>query len=193
MSKLAQTTKHFYLWQTVVGAAFVGGLASFIQIIERIQFAETPTKELFCNLNSVFSCSNVFAAWQSSVFGFSNAIMCLAFFAIILGAGLAGLTDAQLSRNLRLSLQAVSVFFLLFGAWYLWQSTFVIGSLCIFCIFCYSAVILLNLAWLRLNAEDFPHAATHTLLSRIISKQLDLAFWAAWTVMVAGWMIVRFA
>ena len=92
---MTKPTKHLYLWQTVVGAALVGGTASFIQIIERIQYAEAPTKDLFCNLNSVFSCSNVFGAWQSSVFGFSNAIMCLAFFAVLLGAGLAGLTGAQ--------------------------------------------------------------------------------------------------
>ena len=189
---MTKPTKHLYLWQTVVGAALVGGTASFIQVIERIQYAEAPTKDLFCNLNSVFSCSNVFGAWQSSVFGFSNSIMCLAFFAVLLGAGLAGLTGAQLSRNLRLSLQAASVFFLLFGAWYLWQSTFVIGSLCIFCIFCYGAVILLNLVWLRLNVEDFPHRPTRTLLAHAVAKRYDLAFWAAWTVMVAGWMIVRF-
>ena len=186
------SAKHLYIWQTLAGASVVGALASFIQIIERIQYAEAPTKQLFCNINSVFSCSNVFAAWQSSVFGFSNAIMCLAFFAVLFGASLAGLTGAKLSRNLRLSLQFLSIFFLLFGAWYLWQSTFAIGSLCIFCIFCYAAVILLNLGWVRINVEDFPHAISRKWLGGIIKRNLDFIFWIAWACMIAGWMIVRF-
>ncbi len=190
---MAKRTHHLYLWQTLTGAALVGATASFIQIIERIQYAEAPTRQLFCNLNSVFSCSNVFAAWQSSVFGFSNAIMCLAFFVTIFGAALAGLTGAQLSRNLRAWLQGLSVFFLLFGAWYLWQSTYVIGALCIFCIFCYAAVILMNFAWLRLNAEDFPLKSGREGMRWLVARNADVALWVIWTLTVAGWMLLRFA
>ena len=115
------------LWWTVVGASTVGLVASLVQSIERIQFADDPVTKLTCDLNTVFSCSNVFEAWQSSVFGFSNSLISLVFFALIAGVALAAASGGTLNRTLRYSLHFFSVFFLLFGAWYLWQSTYAIG------------------------------------------------------------------
>jgi hypothetical protein len=49
--------------------------------------------------------------------------MCLAFFAVLFGVGLGGVFSNGLAKNLRLVMHFFSVFFLLFGAWYLQQST----------------------------------------------------------------------
>jgi len=72
MVSMKRTKK--YMWWTIAVASFVGLTASLIQTVERIQYAEHPVTRLTCDINAVFSCSNVFAAWQSSVFGFSQIL-----------------------------------------------------------------------------------------------------------------------
>jgi uncharacterized membrane protein len=181
-------------WGILTAGASVGAVASFIQIIERIQFAEQPLQKLSCDVNSVFSCSSVFDGWQSSVFGFSNAIMCLAFFGVSLGVGLSGLFGSQLAKNLRLIMQFFAIFFLGFGAWYLQQSAFSIGALCIFCIFCYSGVIAMNWAWLRINYNDLPLLSSQhkTSLKKVFSKGIDTFAWLLWALCIAGMFIIAF-
>ena len=137
-----------------IGAA-AGLLASFLQMLEKITLLKNPHAALSCNLSSVFNCSNILNAHQSSVFGFPNSLMCIVFFALMLSAGLAGLGGGVLHRWLRLSYQFLALFFVVFGFWYLWQSIFNVGSLCIYCIFCYGGLLLVNTAWLRLNYADY--------------------------------------
>ena len=181
-------------WAVLVGGATIGLIASFIQTIERINFAKNPTAPLQCDINAIFSCSNVFDAWQSSVFGFSNSIMCIAFFAVLLGAGMAGLTGSKLQKHLRLVLHFFSVFFLGFGAWYLWQSTYYIGYICIFCLLCYSGVILMNWAWLRINADDiFRSPAARARWQKISASGADTFGWLLWALFIAFMIINKFA
>lgn len=187
-------TSYKNAWLIATIGAGVGAIASFIQTVERISFADNPTATLACDVNSVFSCSSVFSEWQSSVFGFSNSIMCLLFFGVLLGIGLAGLTGSLIAKGLRLTLHFFSIFFLFFGAWYLQQSTFAIGALCIFCMFCYSGVIALNWAWLRINAGDLPlSASAKKALHRAITRGADTFFWILWAIVIAAMFIYKFA
>lgn len=192
MSKL-QSSK--VMWGVASVGAAIGAIASFIQIIERISYADNPLQQLSCDVNSVFSCSTVFDGWQSSVFGFSNAIMCLAFFGIILGTTLAGLTGLTIAKSLRLTMHGFSVFFLGFGAWYLQQSAFSIGALCLFCMFCYTGVITINWAWLRINANDLPLLTKNqkTRLQSAFSKGIDTFAWILWGLVIAGMFVVAFS
>lgn len=175
------------LWWTVVASGIIGMLASFIQTIERIDYAKNPTLPLTCDVNSVFSCSSVFDAWQSSVFGFSNSLMCIVFFVLLIGIGLAGATGSIIHKNVRLFVHFLTVFFLGFGAWYLYESAWVIGSLCIFCIFCYSAVILGNWALLRINSLDLPLAKAHKAgIAKMINSGADTFVWLLWAIAIAA-------
>jgi uncharacterized membrane protein len=175
------------IWWTVVASGVIGMLASFIQTIERIDYAKNPTLPLTCDVNSVFSCSSVFDAWQSSVFGFSNSLMCIVFFVLLIGIGLAGATGSVIHKNVRLFVHFLTVFFLGFGAWYLYESAWAIGALCIFCIFCYSAVILANWAWLRINISDLPLAKSHKSgVTKMISSGADTFVWVLWAIIIAG-------
>jgi uncharacterized membrane protein len=181
------------LWNILAISASVGLLASLIQTIERISYSDNPSTKLACDINAIFSCTNVFDAWQSSVFGFSNSIMCLAFFGITLGVALAGASADKLGKNLRLIMHFFAVFFLLFGAWYLLQSTFVIGYLCIFCIFCYSGVIGMNWAWLRINANDLPISKNaRKSLANGIAKGADTFAWLLWAIVIAAMFVFKF-
>lgn len=190
---MKQLTSTKNVWLTIVLGSVIGGLAAFIQTVERISYALHPNNPLTCDINSVFSCTNVFDAWQSSVFGFSNSIMCLTFFSITLGVGIAGLT-AHIGKYVRLILHFLALFFLGFGAWYLQQSAFSIGALCIFCIFCYGGVIALNWAWLRINVNDLPLPLNLiNALKNGISHGADTMFWILWALAIIGMFILKFA
>jgi uncharacterized membrane protein len=186
--------KTFASWLILTLGSAIGAVASFIQVIERITFADNPLANLSCDINSAFSCSSVFDGWQSSVFGFSNSIMCLLFFGVMLGVGLGGLFSTGLAKSLRLVMHFFSVFFLFFGAWYLQQSAFDIGALCLFCIFCYSGVILINWAWLRINHNDLPGLSKKqkNSLSKFINKGGDTFFWLLWGLVFVAMFIVAF-
>lgn len=181
------------LWLVMAGASFVGLVSSLVQTIEKISYAKNPTAPLSCDLNAIFSCSNVFDAWQSSVFGFSNSLLCMIFFALTAGVALAGATGSALNRKLRLVFHFFSVFFLGFGAWYLWQSTFRIGYICIFCLFCYSAVIAMNWAWFRLHYKELPlNKATRTKLNGFVTRGGDWFVAILWALAIGSMILFHF-
>ncbi|MBP9827023.1 hypothetical protein KBC99_00920 [Candidatus Saccharibacteria bacterium] len=193
MNKTVQSESRLIEWQLLAGGSALGLVSAFLQVIERMRFADAPAEKLFCDINAVINCNTVFQAWQSSVFGFSNAIMILAIFAIIFGLSLAGLTGSKLKRGLRLAGQAVMLFFLGFGSWYMWQSTYVINALCIFCIFNYAAVIITNLAWLRINARDLPIPDEYRLrIVQLTNKKFDIIFWILWAAFVKIMILMHF-
>lgn len=171
----------------------MGLVASLVQAIERIQFADDPVTKLTCDLNAVFSCSNVFEAWQSSLFGFSNSLVSLTFFAVMVGVGLAAASGSSLNRRLRYIFHFFSAFFLVFGAWYLWQSTYVIGYLCIFCLFNYAGVIVLNWAWFRLQYTELQlKKSARRKLDRFVEAGGDIMVAISLTLIITAMMVTHF-
>ncbi len=181
------------MWWIITGASFVGLVSSLLQTIERINYAKHPSIPLTCDINAIFSCRNVFDAWQSSVFGFSNSLVCMLFFALTAGVALTGATGSILNRYLRSIFHFFSVFFLGFGAWYLWQSTYRIGSICIFCLFCYASVIFMNWAWFRLHYRELPLSKQKAAkLANFVKNGGDLFITVLWVLLFAGMIIFHF-
>lgn len=181
------------MYGVMLSGGIAGMAAAFLQLTEKIQLLKNTGQPLACDLSSVFSCSNVLNAWQSSVFGFPNSIMCLVFFTIFASFGLAGLSGAMLPRKLRLGIQGLALFVLGFALWFMAQSIYVIGSLCILCIFCFVGLLLVNGAWLRLNASDLPiSAAARARLERGIAKGTDILAWFLLAAAVAFSMLFTF-
>lgn len=177
----------------MTGGGTIGLVAAFLQIIEKIQLLKYADKPLVCDLNSIFSCSSVLNAWQSSVFGFPNSLMCMVFFTIFATVGLAGLSGATLPRAFRLGVHALSLFVLAFALWFLSQSVYVIGALCILCIFCFGGLLFVNWAWLRLNAGDLPIGSRgRELVARLIKSGMDTFIWVVLATIVGLAMFVRF-
>lgn len=176
-----------------VGAG-VGLIASFWQMLEKLTLLKNAHAVLSCNLNSVFNCTNILNAHQSSVFGFPNSLMCIVFFALMLSAGLIGLGGAQLHKRVRFAYQAFALFFVGFGFWYLWQSIFNIGALCIFCIFCYGGLLLVNGSWFRLNYRELPlRKKTIALLDEWVGRGADIFVWCLVAAAITLEAIIKFA
>lgn len=182
------------LYGIMTAGGFLGMVAAFLQTLEKLTLIEHKDKALACDLNSVFSCSNVLNSWQSSVFGFPNSIMCLTLFTIFTISAAAGAAGSKLAKGFRLAIQGLSLFTLGFALWFLWESTYKISSLCIFCIFCTIGLLLVNGAWLRINVADLPvGAAARKRVKRAIETGADIFGWTVLGLLVAFAMILHFS
>jgi uncharacterized membrane protein len=181
-----------YSIMTIGGA--VGVVAAFLQTLEKLALLTNANASLPCDLNSVFSCSVVLSSWQASLFGFPNSIMCLTLFTIFTVVGLVGFTGGTISKGMRLGTQALSLFTLGFALWFLWQSTYSIGALCIFCLFCFAGLLMVNWAWARLNVTDYPIRKEWIKKKQsLIAANWDTFAWAILAAVVAIAMTLRFA
>lgn len=186
--------KQKLLYGVVTLGAAVGFLASYLQMLEKITLLKNASANLACNISSVFNCSNILNAHQSSVFGFPNSLLCISFFAVTMSAGLVGWTGAQIHPKLRLIYQALGIFFIGFGFWYFWQSIFNIGSICIYCLFCYGGVLAVSGAWFRLNYRDWPVSKTaQKNLAKAVKLNLDIAVLCLIALIIVAEALVKFA
>lgn len=191
---MKQIFKPQNLYATIALASVMGFIASFWQMLEKIELIKNPEVVLSCNLNSVFSCTNILNAWQSSVFGFPNSLMCIIFFVMTLMVGLVGWTGGSMTKNLRLFMNGFTLFFIGFGFWYFWQSIFVVSGICIFCIFCYAAVLIISGAMFRLNYQDWPvNKNIQKTFDKLIASKNDVFIWLSIAIIIAAEMIIKFA
>jgi uncharacterized membrane protein len=180
-------------YNIMLAGGILGMVAAFLQTTEKIALLKNNDAILACDLNSVFSCTNVLNAWQSSAFGFPNSLMCMALFTIFASIALVGTSGGTLPRKLRLGIQGLSLFTLLFALWFLTQSIYVINALCILCIFCFAGLLVVNWGWLRLNAADLPIGERgRAFVARGIANGADLFMWILLAMVMAFAMILRF-
>jgi hypothetical protein len=78
---------------------------------------------------------------QASVFGFPNMIMGLIGFSIVTTVGMALIAGAKFKRWFWLGLQAGTIFGVLFVHWLFYQSVYVIGALCPYCMVVWAVTI----------------------------------------------------
>jgi uncharacterized membrane protein len=176
-------------WTLLSIGAGIGLIASFLQTLEKLALLENKSVPLVCDINSVFSCSTVLAAPQSSLFGFPNSLICIMVFTTFLVVGLTGATGGQIGKGMKKTLLGLAIFMLLFALWFLFTSTFVIGSICVFCLFCFAGLLLVNLAMWRLTLEDLwaPRWADEAT-----AKHFDILFLALLAMAVVCMIIIRF-
>lgn len=130
----------YYPW-ILLGGSLVGLVASIWQAAERVQMLAHPSKVLACDLNPVIDCGSVLGNRWSALFGFPNAFLGIAMFAILLMAGIALVTRTKLSRGFLYAITAVSIVLILFSLWFFSMSLYVIGNVCIFCIFIWAVSV----------------------------------------------------
>jgi len=185
--------KNRTLYGFITAGGFVGMIAAALQNIEKMQLLKSADKVLSCDINAIFNCSTVLNAWQSSVFGFPNSIMCLIFFTIFASIGLVGLSGGSLPRKLRLAIHGLSLFVLGFAIWFLGQSIFSIQAMCILCLFCFAALLFVNWAWIRINVEDLPISShARNLVRRAIKNDIDSFIWIVIATVMAFTILIKF-
>ncbi len=147
---------------------------------------------MFCNVNEIVNCTNVLSAPQSAVFGFPNSMMSLVLFVIFFSIGLVGISDGKVSKGMLKIILVLSLFTLGFGSWFLWQSTFVIGSICLYCIANFFGLIIINVGLLRINYfESNNNRSKNSIFDNIIANNYDYFLWGLYSLVVLTTIYIK--
>ncbi len=183
-------------WYAVM---LVGGLLGVFtaawQTVERIAYAADPDSLSVCEINALLSCSSVFDHWQSSALGVPNSIIGLPVFAFIAAAGLAGVLGSRLSRGYLGSVLGVTLFMTGFVFWYMEQSAFDIGVLCLFCVGCLVNIVIAGIGITRVAAAEhvLGHGRADRELRLLVESRADLIAWVGLAAIVGAMLYVGLA
>ena len=120
-------------WLLAVGG-IIGWFSSFTLTIDKIKLLEDPTYISSCNINAIIACGNIVKTAQASVFGFPNSVIGVSSFPILVLVGVLGLINYSVPKWMYQVIAIVSGLATLFVSWLFYQSVYVIGNLCPYCI-----------------------------------------------------------
>lgn len=165
----------------------LGGIAAAWQLVERIAYADNPDSTSFCEINSVISCNSIFTHWQSSALGVPNTLVSLPVFALLASAGLAGLLGSRLSRSYLATLFGLTLFMSVFVTWYMHQSAFSIGALCLFCTVGAASLITIGIGITRVvDAEEaLGTGRAGRQLRLLVEARADIIIWLGLAALIA--------
>ncbi|GAB3939061.1 vitamin K epoxide reductase family protein [Micromonospora vulcania] len=127
-------------WICAVGGV-VGLLAAAILIVEKINLLADPGYVPSCSINPILSCGSVMTTPQAEAFGIPNPLIGIAGFAAVATIGVVLLAGARLPGWFWLGLQAGATFGVIFVHWLIYQSLYVIGALCPYCMLVWAVTI----------------------------------------------------
>lgn len=120
--------------QLLIGIGVVGTFASLALAIEEIQHLKHPAAKLGCDLNPIVGCGANMDVWQGHVlFGMPNEYLGLITFVALLTIGFAIVAGAHFKRWFWQGLEVGVLFGVLFVHWFIYESIYVIGHLCPYC------------------------------------------------------------
>jgi uncharacterized membrane protein len=117
---------------------FLGGLvgfwASMILTNDKIKILQDPNYISNCDINTIFSCGEIVNTAQASVFGFPNTLIGISTFSVLITFGVLLLAKVELPRWVLKGIVTGSGLATIFVTWLAYQSIFIIGALCAYCI-----------------------------------------------------------
>ncbi|MFD1540547.1 vitamin K epoxide reductase family protein [Nonomuraea guangzhouensis] len=119
----------------------IGLLAAFVLTIEKIALLKDPAYVPSCSINPVLSCGSIMRTPQAELFGFPNPLLGIAGFAVVITIGAALLAGARFDRWLWLGLQTGVTAGAVFVHWLIFQSLYVIGALCPYCMIVWAVTV----------------------------------------------------
>ena len=128
----AQAASRTLKWLLTLGG-LVGLYASAQLTIDKINLLSDENYVPKCSINEVLACGNIISTDQASAFGFPNSLIGIASFSVLTTIGVVLFTKAKLPRWVFLGVLAGSFLGTVFVSWLAYQSVFVIGALCPWC------------------------------------------------------------
>ena len=89
---------------------------------------------LSCSFNTWIDCAKVGSTWQANVLGFPNAFLGLVSEPVVMTIAVASLAGVRFPRWFMFTANVCYLLGVIFAYWLLWQSTYVIGALCPWCL-----------------------------------------------------------
>lgn len=179
-------------WVLMLVGGALGVVTATWQTVDRIAYAAGSGGSAVCELNEVLSCSSVYNHWQSSVLGIPNALIALPIFALLAATGLAGLMRSALSPAYLLTVLYLTLFMTGFITWYMQQTAFSIGVLCLFCLGCALNVIIAGIGVTRVAAAGraLGTGSAQRVLDTMVARRVDVAVWVGLAALIGAMLVV---
>lgn len=172
----------------------VGVYCAFILSQDKIKLLVNPNTHLSCSLDPIISCGNVIGSSQGHAFGFPNPFLGLAGYAAMVTIGVAILAGGRFKRWFWLALQAGTTFALGFVHWLMFETTYRIGALCLYCMavwvititsFLYTTLYNIDAGYIRL-----PKGKAQVVYGWIRRHHLDILL--LWLLIIAAVILKHF-
>lgn len=119
-------------WILLFGGV-VGLLAAFQLTLDKFNILADPNFVPSCSINPVLSCGSVIITDQASVFGFPNPIIGLIGYSVVITLAVLLISKVSLPNWVWLGLNLGALAGMAFVVWLAFQSLYVIGALCPWC------------------------------------------------------------
>ncbi|KKI16871.1 MULTISPECIES: vitamin K epoxide reductase family protein [unclassified Leucobacter] len=173
----------FAVFTIVLGA--IGWFASFELLNEYLHKLKNPDYVPNCNISVLVSCSDNMGSWQGSVLGFSNTIIGISAFVAPIAVGVALLAGARFSRWFWWLYQGGLFLGFCLISWLAFQSVFVLGRLCPWCMVIWTVTIpLFWITFLRAPAVgDVP-------LSEPAQRRFRAVYSWGWVIVLLCYVVI---
>ncbi len=122
-------------------ASILGLLAAFQLTNDKFSILADPNFVPSCSINPVLSCGSVIITDQASVFGFPNPLIGLMSYAVIVTLAVLMISKVNIPNWVWLGLNLGALAGMAFVIWLAYQSLYVIGALCPWCMAAWVATI----------------------------------------------------
>lgn len=133
-------------WHSNVAASFiligvVGLIASFSLALERLASLIDPNRVALCDINPILSCGSVMSSTQASLLGIPHSFLGIAAFSALITVGIVLLAGAKLAQWFWGLLLLGSFIGFLSVQYLVYQSLFVLNTLCPWCMVVWLIVV----------------------------------------------------
>jgi len=175
-------------WVLLV-CSLIGVVAAFTLLVEKIELLKDPDYVPSCSMNPVLSCGSIMNTDQAEVFGFPNPIMGVFGFAVVLTLGALLVSGVRLPTWIWGGLQIGAIAGFAFVHWLIYQSLYVIGALCPYCMVVWVVTVVIFAAttahWLKPNSRFTGYAPTLTVFwLLVITALIGYRFWDYWSTLL---------
>lgn len=134
--------------------SIIGLVASFVLAVDALVLAANPNAIFSCDINAKISCGTVGSSWQANLLGFPNAFIGLITEPVVITLAVAALGGVRFPRWFMLTAQGFYSIGFAFAYWLFFQSYFVIGALCPWCLTITVTTTLVFFSITRVNILD---------------------------------------
>ncbi|MEI2775952.1 MAG: vitamin K epoxide reductase family protein [Tetrasphaera sp.] len=174
--------------------AILSLLASWVLSYDAIVLARDPEAQLSCSINAVLDCAKVGLTWQANIFGFPNAYLGMVSEPVVMTIAVASLAGVRFPRWFMFVGNVCYLLGVIFAYWLLYQSTFVIGALCPWCLLVTVSTTFVFMSMTQWNIREnnlfLPEGAQRKALGLVRGGWLTIAL-IAWVTAVAVLEVVK--
>lgn len=186
---------HKWIFGVLLAFGIIGLIASFVLAVEEFHLLKNPDAILSCSFNLVLNCAAVMKTWQATAFGFPNMYIGLMGFPLVIMIALLGLSKVQFPKWFLIGAEGGIVFWTIFAYWLFFNSVYVIGVLCPWCLVVTFSMTMLSAAITRYNLLHNTFGFSKKMnkkVTQFLASDFDKVIVAGWLVLLAALVIVRF-